>query len=197
MGRTRIPIYHETIDSINGVIDAHDVLLDANPSEQDISRFVLDVMHVPDTVSVDDLFQKLKGAKQHLAIVTDEYGGTDGLITVEDIIEEIFGEIQDEHDREESPMTQVGPNAYLVDARMPLEDMGKAIGAELEDEEVETVGGWLMHVAGRIPAQGEVIERGRFRMTVLDGGTNYVAKIRLEIRSEEHEHMVDEKEDVS
>lgn len=186
-GRTRIPVYRDTIDTIVGVVNAHDVLLDAEPANPDIAPFVRDVMHVPDTMKLDDLFQAMKGAKQHIAVVTDEYGGTDGLLTLEDILEEIFGDIQDEHDSEESPIHQVGPSAYVIDARMYLEDAAEAVGAPIEDDEVETVGGWLMRIAGRIPAQGEVIEKDRFRITVLDGGSNYIAKIRLEIVPEPKE----------
>lgn len=186
-GRTRIPIYHETIDEIRGVAVAHDVLLDDEPENQDIERFIREVMHVPDTMKVDDLFAALKRTKQHIAIVTDEYGGTDGIITIEDILEEIFGEIQDEHDREESPIQQIGPRAYVVDARMPLYEVSEAIGIEIEDEEVDTVGGWVMRMAGRIPAQGEAVRAPGLSMTVLDGGVNYIAKIRLEIQEESPE----------
>ncbi len=186
-GRTRIPIYNNTIDTITGIVNAHDVLLDTEPDNQDTARFVREVMHVPDTVKVDDLFEMFKETKQHVAIVTDEYGGTDGLITIEDILEEIFGEIQDEHDSEESPIVGVGPDAYVIDARVPLEDVVEATGVTIHDDEIETVAGWLMHVAGRIPAQGEVVEHGRFRMTVLDGGPQYISRIRLEILPEEQD----------
>lgn len=180
-GRTRIPIYRESIDSVIGVISAHDVLLDTTPEDPDITRFIHEVMHVPDSMKVDDLLQELRRSKQHLAIVTDEYGGTDGLVTIEDILEEIFGDIMDEHDREESQIHQVGANAYVMDARTYLEDASEAVGVPIEDDEVETVGGWVMHMAGRIPLQGEVITHGRFRITVLDAGGSYVAKIRLEL----------------
>ncbi|MCP4640845.1 MAG: HlyC/CorC family transporter [bacterium] len=189
-GLTRIPVYEETIDEVVGIVNAHDVLLDETPEALDIARFVRPVVHVPDTIKVDDLFESLKAGKQHMAIVTDEYGGTDGLITIEDILEEIFGEIQDEHDREVSPINRVGPGAYVMDARLSLEEMAEAIGVPVEDEEVETVGGWLMHVAGRIPAQGEVINHNGFRMTVLDGGENFVAKIRLEVLPEASDDSV-------
>lgn len=180
-GRSRIPIYRETIDEVIGIVSVHDVLLDTDTENEDIRRFVKPVMHVPDTTKVDDLFQSMKNTKQHLTIVTDEYGGTDGLITLEDILEEIFGEIQDEHDREEKPIQEVGPDAYVIDARTSLEAAAQAIGMPLEDEVVETIGGWLMHVAGRIPAQGEVIEHGPFRMTILAGSISHIAKIRLEV----------------
>lgn len=180
-GLTRAPIYHETIDAVIGVANAHDVLLDADLSNPDIIRFVREVVHVPDTMKVDDLFQVMKRGKHHVAVVVDEYGGTDGLITIEDILEEIFGEIQDEHDAEERPIQKVGASAYVVDARTALGDLARVIGREWDDAEVDTVGGWVMHVAGRIPAQGEVIEERGLRMTVLAGGPNHVAKIRLEL----------------
>ena len=180
-GRTRIPVYHDSIDSVIGVVNAHDVLLDRNPGDPDIKRFVGDVSHVPDTIPVDDLLQDLRTSKQHLAIVVDEYGGTDGLITIEDILEEIFGEIQDEHDSEESPIRQVAPGAYVVDARMPIEEAATALGIDLYNENVETIGGLVTHVAGKIPAQGEVLEDGGLRMTVLAAGASHVEKVRIEV----------------
>lgn len=184
-GLTRIPIYHDTVDTIVGAVNAYDVILDDEPQHQDIERFVRDVIHVPDTLKVDDLFRALKAAKQHLAIVTDEYGGTDGLVTIEDILEEIFGEIHDEYDPEERPIQKVGPNAYAADALMTLDEVSEAIGVDILDDEVETLGGWLAHVAGHIPAPGQVIAHGRFQMTVLDGSARHVAKIRIEVLPEE------------
>lgn len=183
-GRTRVPIYHESVDTVTGVINAHDVLLDETPEVQDIARFIKPVMHVPDTMKVDDLLQEMKSAKQHLAIVTDEYGGTDGLVTIEDILEEIFGDIQDEHDREESQIHLVGPGAYVIDARTYLEDVSEGIGYKIVDPEVETIGGWLMRIAGRIPMQGEVVTSERLRVTVLDGTPASINKIRVEILPE-------------
>ena len=180
-GRTRIPIYETTIDNVIGAIDAYAVLRDANPGDEDITRFIREVIHVHDTIKVDDLFQILKREKQHLAIITDEYGGTDGLLTIEDILEEIFGEIQDEHDREERSIRKVGKDAYVVDARASVEDLSAAVGVQLEDEAVETVGGWVMQKIGRIPSQGEVLRIEPFRVTILDGGASYIAKLRLEM----------------
>ena len=184
-GRTRILIYHETIDSIVGVVNVYNVLADTEPEREDIARFIRPVRHVPDTIRVDDLFRDLKRAKQHIAVVTDEYGGTDGLVTIEDIVEEIFGEIQDEYDEEESPIQRLGPNAYVVDARMALSEVAEVTGVPIEDERVETIGGWLMHIAGHIPLQGQVVEYDRFRMTVLDGAANRVSRIRLDIAPED------------
>jgi putative hemolysin len=183
-GRTRIPIYHETIDRIVGAISAYAILRDEDSEREDITRFIKEVRHVPDTMRVGDLLRELKRSKRHLAIVTDEYGGTDGLVTMEDILEEIFGEIQDEHDTEESPIHKLGPNAYVVDARTSLEQVSETLGVHIEDEEVETVGGWLMHIAGHIPLQGQVIEHGQFRITVLAGSPNALSRIRLELLPE-------------
>lgn len=180
-GRTRVPIYRETIDEIVGVVNAYDVLLDADPANESIERFIRPVAHVPDSIKLADLLQALKQQQQHMAIVTDEYGGTDGLITLEDILEEIFGEIQDEHDFDESRVYQVAPNAYVVDARIALEEASAALNIPIEDDEVETVGGWIMRVAGRIPTQGEVIRHDPFRLIILEGGANHVAKVRIEI----------------
>lgn len=183
-GRTRILIYEESIDRIVGVTNAYDVLLDQTPDQPDIRRFVHDVLHVPDTVRLDDLLAALKREKQHLAVVIDEYGGTDGIVTVEDILEEIFGDIQDEHDMEASQIQQVGPRSYVVDARTYLEDASNALGVLLRHEEVETVGGWVMHIAGRIPVIGEVFHEHGIRVTILDATVNAVLRIRLEIVDE-------------
>lgn len=180
-GRSRAPIYRDTVDHIVGVAGVHDVLLDTAPDDNSIQRFVRDVLHVPDTINLYDLFEKMKVEQQHIAVVTDEYGGTDGLITLEDILEVIFGEIQDEHDREEKPIHKVGARAFVIDARMALDEAAEFMGIRIEDDEVETVGGWVMHVAGRIPAQGEVIEHDGFHITILDAGVTQVAKVRLEI----------------
>ena len=180
-GYTRIPIYKDTIDEIIGVVNAFDVLSDATPQDETITRFVEPVMHVPDSMKLDDLLKAMRRAGQHMAIVTDEYGGTDGLITVEDILEEILGDIQDEFDKVGQSIRKVGPDAYVMDARTELEDAAGAMNLELRDEEVETVGGWLMHAVGRIPAKGEVIEFDRFRVTILEGAPHSISSIRLEI----------------
>lgn len=183
-GRTRILIYEDSIDQIIGVTNAYDVLLDETPDQPDIRRFVRDVLHVPDTVRVDDLLAALKREKQHLAVVIDEYGGTDGIVTIEDILEEIFGDIQDEHDTEASQIQQVGPRSYVVDARTYLEDASSALNVPLTHEDVETVGGWVMHVAGRIPVIGEVFHEQGIRVTVLDATVNAILRVRLEIVDE-------------
>jgi CBS domain containing-hemolysin-like protein len=183
-GRTRIPVFDGSLDTILGVANAFDVLLDPDPSNPDIRRLARPVLHVPDTKPLDELLQELRKEPQHIAIVTDEYGGTDGLITLEDVLEEIFGEIRDEHDREEASIKRVGPASYVIDARTALEDISTAIGVPIEDDEVETLGGWIMRRAGRIPLQGEKVKHGGFRVTVLEGRQNQIVKCRLDVLPE-------------
>lgn len=180
-GRTRIPLYDETVDSIVGVANVYDVMQEHGADDTTIEGFVRDVIHAPDTKPVDELLQELKQRGEHMAIVTDEYGGTLGLITLEDVLEEIFGEIHDEHDKARDLIQQVGPRNYVVDARMPLEDLSAALKVPIEDDSVETVGGWIMHIAECIPAQGEKIRHGDFRIIILEGTEKRVLKIRLDL----------------
>lgn len=183
-GRTRIPIFRDTIDQITGVVNAFDVLTDTLPGDESIRRFVRGALHLPDSIKLDDALKAMRAAKQPMAILVDEYGGTDGLISMEDILEEIFGEIHDEYDKLERAIRKVGKNAYVVDARASLGEFADRVKVPVQDDEVETVGGWLMRVTRRIPAKGEVIEHGRFRITVLEGGDNHVASMRVEIQPE-------------
>lgn len=185
-GLTRLPIYHESLDDIIGVANVYDVLIDDHPENADIRRFARGLIYVPDTMPAGNVLQLLKEAQQHMAIVTDEYGGTDGIITLEDALEEIFGEIHDEHDRAMDLIRQVGPRGFVIDARMSLEELAEAIGVPLEDPEVETVAGWVMRAAGRIPDQGEKLKFEGFRVTVLEGQRNQVNKIRLDILDESY-----------
>ncbi|NLF57856.1 MAG: HlyC/CorC family transporter, partial [Candidatus Hydrogenedens sp.] len=179
-GKTRIPVYSGTVDKIIGVVNAFDLLTDATPEQTDITRFVREVMHVPDTMKLDDLLQAMRHNRQSMAVVTDEFGGTDGILCIEDILEEIFGEIHDEYDVQPQQWRRIGPNAWVIDARMNLDECAEALNLEIQDGEVETVGGWITHVAGRIPARGEVIQHGPFQITVLEGSPTHVSGIRLE-----------------
>ncbi|NLV40935.1 MAG: HlyC/CorC family transporter [Candidatus Hydrogenedentes bacterium] len=182
-GKTRIPVYAGSMDKIVGVANAFDLLTDRTPDREDIARFLRPVMHVPDTMKLDDLLQAMRHARQPLAVVIDEFGGTDGIVCIEDILEEIFGEIHDEHDVLSPQFRRIGPAAYVIDGRMDLEECAEALQTELDDGEVKTVGGWVTHVAGRIPARGEVIRHGAFEITVLEGTPSRVSSIRLEVKA--------------
>jgi len=180
-GYTRLPIYRETIDEIIGVVNAFDILR-ARENFEALENYLQDILHVPDTMKLDDLLQRMREHGCSIAVVTDEYGGTDGIVTQEDVLEEVFGEFHDEYDKDETSIREVGPNAYVVDAQMELEAAAEVMGTVIEDEEVETVGGWVMHLVGRIPATGEVIRHGEFKITVLEGSANSISRLRIEIR---------------
>jgi CBS domain containing-hemolysin-like protein len=182
-GRTRVPVYAETIDHILGVVNAFDIIKDTSKELQDIRSFIKPILHVPDTMKLDDVLKAMRDARQSMAIVTDEHGGTDGLITVEDILEEIFGEIHDEYDVTTTQIKRVGSNAYVIDANASLEELSENLDIVIEDEEVETVGGWVNHLAGHIPVKGEVIHHESLRITVLEGQPSHVDSIRLEIQN--------------
>lgn len=186
-GHTRVPLFQGSVDHIIGVVSAFSVLTDPQSTgDHGIKRYMREIMHVPDTMRVGDVLKRMRDTRQRMAIVTDEYGGTDGLITVEDILEEIFGEIHDEHDKDDVRIRKVADNAYVVDARLPLGDAAEGMSLAIDDDDVETIGGWLMHKVGRIPQKGELIKLDRFHIMVLDGGPSYIETLRIEVLPESH-----------
>lgn len=180
-GFTRIPVYRDSVDNIIGAINAFDVLRAKQPSDDSIQGFVRDVLHVPDTMKLDDLLEKMRESGQAMAVVTDEYGGTDGLITQEDVLEEIFGEFHDEYDKAETRIREISPGAFVVDAQLELAAAEEKFGVRIDDGEVETVGGWVTHVAGRIPTVGDVINHPPFKFTVLEGRANRITRVRVDV----------------
>ena len=179
---TRVPVYEETIDHIIGIVKAFDLIKDRDRNNQNIRRFLRPVMFITDATPLDEILKQMRRQHQTMAIVVDEYGGTAGLITLEDILEEIFGEIRDEHDQEELPIRQMGPGDYIVRARISIEEFKEITKIDLFDDEVETVGGWLVKTVQRIPQKGEVLIAGPFRITILDGGPNCVTLMRMELQ---------------
>lgn len=170
-GFTRIPVFHETVDDIRGVLYAKDLLKSLVAGE--LSRPVLAVSRepyfVPETKPVDELLVELR-VRTHIAIVADEYGGTAGLITLEDLLEEIVGDISDEYDSEEPLVEALGNDRYRVDARLSVNELNELLGTDF-DTEADSVGGLFTEVSGRIPDRGESvdIEGVRFTVTELQG----------------------------
>jgi CBS domain containing-hemolysin-like protein len=158
-GHTRIPIHNDNIDEIVGILHAKDLLKlwGKDPDSVIPVEILRKPSFVPGTQKINELFRDLKGRKTHLAIVTDEYGGTAGIITIEDILEEIVGEIMDEHDNEKSLVTIIDDKSLLVDARLEVEKLEEHIGVELPKGEFESVGGFVIHLVGRIPQVDEKI----------------------------------------
>jgi CBS domain containing-hemolysin-like protein len=165
-GYSRLPVYHESIDDIRGVLYAKDLLvaLAAGRGTGPVAELARPPYFVPETKPVEELMLEMRSTT-HIAIVADEYGGTAGLVTLEDLLEEIVGEISDEYDREEPLLVSSGNGSYSVDARLPVDDLNELFGTDIEIE-ADSVGGLFTEVAGRIPVVGETIEIEGLRLTV-------------------------------
>jgi putative hemolysin len=168
-GHSRIPVYEDKIDNIIGILYAKD-LLDMTDLKAGINTILRDPMFVPETQNIVDLLHQMKRNKFHMAIVVDEYGGISGLVTMEDIIEEIIGEIQDEYDRDQVPeFTQVSEGHYIVDAGMNIDDLAERAGIVLpKDQDFDTIGGFVLSEMGKFPAKGDEVEYKGYTLTVLD-----------------------------
>jgi len=194
VGHSRIPVYRENLDHVCGILYAKDLLRwlardDTNgPGDFELGTILREPLFVPETKTVRVLLNELLGHRVHLAMVADEYGGTSGIVTIEDIVEEIFGEIHDEYERQEQLAPPVvlaeGERSADVDARTAIDDANdllEDIGIELpESEDYETVGGMVVTMLGRIPAQGESFRHNGFLVTVLEAGPTRVERVRVQ-----------------
>ncbi|ABB32593.1 CBS domain containing protein [Geobacter metallireducens RCH3] len=184
-GHSRIPVYDGTVDNIIGLIYAKDLLKywGMGDSSINIRRIMRTPYFIPESKNLEELLQEFKRKRVHIAIVIDEYGGTSGLVTIEDLLEQIVGDIQDEYDLEEDWIVEEPDGSVLVDARLPIEDLEERFGIEIEREKFDTVAGLIFHLTGRIPKVGEEIENDALRMTVLEGGERNIRKVRVARRA--------------
>ncbi|KQR01832.1 HCC family HlyC/CorC transporter [Arthrobacter sp. Leaf141] len=183
-GYSRMPVIGENNDDILGIIylkDVAAVLHELAPGEEPplVDSLTREVRYVPESKPVSDLLSELQKESTHVAIVIDEYGGTAGLVTLEDLIEEIVGEIVDEYDTESAEAVELGDGSYRVSARMSIDDLGELFDIELDDDEVDTVGGLLAKALGRVPIVGSAVEvHGvALRADRLEGRRNRVSHI--------------------
>ena len=158
-GHSRIPVYEDTMDNIIGFMYAKDLLnVDLSNKANNLRNFMRKSVFIPETKNIKDLFQQMKKTKLHLAIVIDEHGGVSGLVTLEDIIEEIVGEIQDEYDTDGEPINKIGPDHYIVEASVHIEQLSQILNCEFPNEEdYDTIAGFLLSQLGRFPKKGEKI----------------------------------------
>jgi CBS domain containing-hemolysin-like protein len=167
---SRIPVYRDTVDNIVGIFYAKDLLPFINKRKNQnssIEKLARPVYFVPEQKMIDDLLREFQSEKIHMAIVVDEYGGTSGLVTLEDIIEEIVGEIQDEYDIEQPLYRKINENTFLVDGSMPLTEINSELGLELPTEEgVETIGGFLFGIFGSVPKEKEIAKYNGYEFTI-------------------------------
>ncbi|NDJ79341.1 MAG: HlyC/CorC family transporter [Chloroflexi bacterium] len=193
-GHSRIPVFEESIDHVEGLLYAKDLLVLLR--EGDVDRPIKDILRpayfVPESKKAGDLLTELQQRKIHLAVVVDEYGGTAGLVTVEDLIEEIVGEIRDEYDfHEEEVYQQIGEHEYICDAGIDLDDLNRLLDVNLPTDESDTLGGYIFSQLGKVPIEGEELDAGPLHMEVLSVDDRRIRKIRVV-----HTPPADETEDV-
>ncbi len=186
-GHSRIPVYRETLDEVTGIIHIKDILnYVKNERPFKVSDIMRRVLIAAPSMRVLDLMLEMRLSRVHMALVVDEFGGIDGLVTIEDLVEEIVGEIEDEHDVSEAPRLDLRPDGTLVaDARATIEEFEELIGPVLSeeerDEDIDTLGGLLFSLAGRVPTRGELVEHPESGISfeVLEADPRRVKRLRL------------------
>ena len=187
-GHSRLPVYEETIDKILGIIHARDILasLASRVSDDTLRVLVRPAFIIPETKRVDDLLEELQERRTQIAIVVDEYGGTEGLVTMEDLLEEIVGEIEDEFSRSrDAQVIHEADGKVLVDAGVTTENVEEIFGASIVTTEVDTVGGYVYHSLGRIPQAGDVVQTDRLHIEVVSMLGRRLRKLRIHLIDEE------------
>jgi CBS domain containing-hemolysin-like protein len=181
-GRSRVPVTGENLDDVLGVLYARDLLgsRDSGASPAPVRTLMRPAHFVPETKRVSELLRELQRDRVHLAIVVDEFGGTAGLVTIEDLLEEIVGEISDEYDTEEL-MVEESDHGYLVDARLSVQDLSELVGLRLPAEDWDTVGGLILGLAGRVPEEGETFEIEGLRLTAERVQGRRVSRVRVSV----------------
>jgi CBS domain containing-hemolysin-like protein len=167
-GFTRIPVYRDDLDHIEGIVHAKDILnlLHQDRHEVTLAEILRPVRFVPESKRLTEMLHEMQEEKSHLAVVSDEYGSVSGLVTLEDLLEELVGQIGDEHDREAPDVVPLGDGRQRVNAALPILELNEMLGVELPRERWNTVGGLLFGLAGAIPAEGASFTVGEFRFTV-------------------------------
>jgi magnesium and cobalt exporter, CNNM family len=180
-GHSRIPCYEETVDSIVGIVHAKDLLqpLAEGRLQAPLAEFMREPYFVPEGKRLDELLREMRRARIQMAIVVDEYGGTAGLVTLEDILEEIVGEIQDEYDVEEPTVVQVDEHTAIVDARMNIDDLNEQLGLSLPTEEFDSVGGFVFGLLGHVPTEGDAVHHEELVFVVDKMEGNRLEKVRI------------------
>lgn len=187
-GYSRAPVYHETIDNVIGVLMYKDLLekfmqcvetRDFEQLNRPIEEVIKGVLYTPETKKISGLLQEFRSKQVHIAIVVDEYGGTEGIVTIEDILEEIVGDISDEYDEDDAELFVQQPDgSYIIDGRMPIHEVEEKLHIEIpQASDYDTVAGFIFHTAGAIPKKGFVIHTEKFQIEVLSSNDRIVEKV--------------------
>jgi len=199
-GFSRIPVVGESLDDVLGIMYLKDLVRREQSGDLDsvlAGELMREAAFVPESKPVDDLLREMQAARTHIAVVIDEYGGTAGLVTIEDILEEIVGEITDEYDVERPPVERLGDGCIRVSARLPIEDLGELFDVELPVDEVETVAGLLGQALGRVPIPGSEAEVGGLHLTAegTTGRRNRIDTVLVRRIEEDAKEDADTRED--
>ncbi|WP_026842349.1 hemolysin family protein [Citrifermentans bremense] len=183
-GHSRLPVYEGTIDNVIGLIYAKDLLRYWGEPDHaiELRKLIRPPFFIPETKNLEELLHDFKKRRVHMAVVIDEYGGTAGLVTIEDLLEQIVGDIQDEYDLETERLSVQADNSIVADGRLPIEELQEHFDVVVEKDKFETVGGLIFHLTGRIPAAGEVIESDDLVLTVLEADERRIAKVHISRR---------------
>ncbi|MEM7631032.1 MAG: hemolysin family protein [Pseudomonadota bacterium] len=191
-GLTRLPIYRETLDTPRGLVHLKDFALRYGFNGGRSAEFQMDdmlrpLLYAPPSMPIGVLLQKMQSERIHMALVIDEYGGVDGLVTIEDLIEQVLGEIEDEHDVAEGALwVEEAPGCYLVQARTSIEEfeaiLDRPLSVEDDSDEIDTLGGLVFRLAGRVPARGEVVKHpGDLDFEVVDADPRRIKRLRVRV----------------
>jgi CBS domain containing-hemolysin-like protein len=192
-GHSRLPVYGESLDAVIGMIHIKDVFMaNVDPSrDRSLTALMREPLFVPESMGVIELLARMRTERVHLAIVVDEFGGTEGLVTIEDVVEEIVGEIEDEHDDAEAAMlTMLDDGLWEADARLELEELAQAVDPRLSsaDDEVDTLGGLVFLLAGHIPARGECVAHpSGWKLEAVDSDPRRIIRVRLHAPASERQ----------
>ena len=187
-GHSRIPVCRETVDRITGILHVKDLLkcVDRNAAAMDpsnpITFFMRPPYFVPENKKIEEAFQEMKARRMHIAVVADEYGGTAGLVTLEDILEEIVGEIEDEYDREEDLFRRIDRNTIELDPGISLPHLNKILGAVVSEDnpDYDTLGGLILSAAGAVPSEKDEIKHQDLKITILKMDGTRIERVRIE-----------------
>ena len=190
-GHSRMPVYKETVDNIVGILYAKDLLrfLINKNEEIKLEEIIRNPYFVPESKKLNSLLREFKKRKVHIAVVVDEYGGTSGLVCMEDIIEEIVGDIQDEFDNETEEIMEIGEKVYLCDARVDIEDLNEKLEIKLPFEDYDTLGGFVFDIFGKIPVKFEKVQYENIDFIVQEMEGHKILRIKVIIHEAKKEEL--------
>jgi CBS domain containing-hemolysin-like protein len=176
---SRYPVYSNRIDNIVGILNVKDLVYLDSKRDFDMKGFVKKPYYTFEFMNTSELFSEMKKRRTHMAIVLDEYGGTAGIVTMEDLVEEIVGEISDEYDMQTNEIETIREGEYIVDGSTRIEELNELIGTDIESEHYESIGGFMIQLLGRLPRQGESVEYMNTRFIIENVEKNRIKKIRV------------------